>query len=699
MTLILGVSLGSLLILGFASWLQFRRIYRDQLFERLTSVRASKGYEVEAYVHDLRSHIETLSRDRMMIAAMVELNSAYRSLQNEAIPPEQSASLERYYDQTFLPKLSELSQSVQLYENYRPTTQAGEYLQYQYIANEARPAGERQELDVADDRSEYSQIHQEYQPILRNLIVEFGYRDLYLIDFNSGDIIYSVAKQPDFATNLDRGPHRRSSLATLVEAVRENPRQGFVEVVDFKPYAPAELMPVAFFAAPIYNGPHIVGILACQIDASQLTKILSSHKNWSQDGLGKTGQVYLVGEDSLMRSDARSLIEDPKTYREQLSQAGLSAATITLVEKLNTSVLLQPVETQAVSAAFEGNVDTQVVRDERNQAVFSAYAPLKLTGLNWAILAELDRSEALQPIDNLQLYMGLVSLIVILLVTGLAEVVANKAVKPVLTLLTQARQITETQAPTEIKLDREDELGRLAAIVDRLAKDLHQKAMQVAQSHQTKAEILHNFLPEDVASRRQRGETDISHIVQQVTILAAQIHGISELMHDRSFETVTALLNQLFDGLNQHAHPHGIEVHHTFNEDIIAVCGLSRTYLDRSKRVMGFAIEMLRTVESICQEYQVNLSLGIGIHTGPLVGAAIGTDRFHYKIWGETVRVALALREQAQPNQILVTSSTQESLKDQYAFRKVQATHPSAFSESLDETEIWEFAIAQPVMS
>ncbi|ESA32809.1 family 3 adenylate cyclase [Leptolyngbya sp. Heron Island J] len=96
MALIVGASLGSLLIGGTLSWLRFRQAFQRQVFDQLTSVRASKGTQIESYIKGFQDWLDLLSEDRTVISAMVEFNGAYRSLQNETISNEWIETIETY---------------------------------------------------------------------------------------------------------------------------------------------------------------------------------------------------------------------------------------------------------------------------------------------------------------------------------------------------------------------------------------------------------------------------------------------------------------------------------------------------------------------------------------------------------------------------------------------------------------------------
>jgi len=167
MTFVILLTFASLLIGGVLSWLQIRRAFQDQVFEHLTGIRAAKGKQLEAYLDKLQGHIATLSEGRMVVSAMVELGSAYRELQNQAVEEDWLISLERYYRDDFLPALAENVQSVQIVANYRPTSQAGQYLQYQYLVSNA--ATERADLTDAGDGSQYSAVHAQYHELFHRI--------------------------------------------------------------------------------------------------------------------------------------------------------------------------------------------------------------------------------------------------------------------------------------------------------------------------------------------------------------------------------------------------------------------------------------------------------------------------------------------------------------------------------------------------
>ena len=564
-------------------------------------------------------------------------------------------------------------------------TQAAQYLQYHYLANNSLITGEKKKLTDARDGSDYSKFHGEYHPIFRDIIEKFGYYDLFLIDFNTEEIVYSVEKETDFATSLQRGPYRRSNLAAVVEAVKDNPGKGFVQVADFKPYAPSYGAPAAFFAAPIYNGPHIVGILAVQFPVDRLNQILTENQNWY--GLGETGEVYLVGEDFLMRSVSRFLIQDPEGYQANLRDAGLSDRTIDLIKHLNTSILLQPVKTKAAQLAIAGVSGTTIVDDYRGIPVLSSHGRLKIEGLEWGILAEIDRSEAFEPLYALQTSLIILAAIIVLLVIWLSNLIAQNFVKPIQTLIDAASQVREGKQDIEVKLDREDEFGELGQAFNSMLHKMGIQTELLERKDQENKALLLNFLPDVVVARVKQGEAEIADAIPQVTVLFARIVGLTELSRYKSAKEVAAILNQVIKTFDEQAKQYGVERQNTMGANYVAVCGLSRAYLDHVDRTINFALGILETLQPINDEHQVDLGLRIGIHSGAIMAGIIGTQKFSYHLWGETVNVAANLDNKVLLglNSIVVTQPIRESLADQHMFVPYQSVE----IEDLGQLETW----------
>ena len=699
------VSLGSVGVISFFTWQRAKTILTQRIFEQLTSVRASKSAEIESYFQFMYAQMKTLAEDRMIIAAMVEFDRAFtnieqpvtpdededtdNSLENSdpgflaeedeekpeiavlEIPPAWKEALEKYYTEEFLPRLAQNIDGEPIVGIYKPTERAAQYLQYHYIANNPKPVGEKDELMQANDNSEYSKIHALYHPPLRNLIKEFGYYDLFLIDPDTGHIIYSVYKETDFATSLTDGPYANSNFAAVVDAVRKNPEPGAVQIVDFASYRPSYGAPAAFFATPIYDGSQQVGILAAQLPVDRINNVLTGNRNWQNEGLGETGEVYLVGSDHLMRSISRFLIEDRTGYLEALENLGISEETIKDIDRLDTSILLQTVKTEAVLAAFQGEQGTKIIDDYRGIPVLSSYKLVDIRGVNWVILAEMDLAEAYAPLYNLQQYILTISVVLVLVVTSIALVSANALVKPISLLIEDSRKIAEGDLQVgRLKSLAQDELSSLVDSFNDVIINLKEQKKLVEIKEQKNKKLLHRIVPESVADRLMIGDRKVTQATEQATVLVAEIEGLTLLSKQWIVEEYAEILHGLINGFNEAAEKLDVLPLIPVGELYIAVCGLAVPRLDHAKRVMDLSLEMLDGTQGFNHKYGCDLGVRVGIASGEMMAAAIDSKYLNYYIWGKTLLVAKNLIRYGSPGTIRVTEDVYDSLKDLYSFKE-----------------------------
>lgn len=324
--MLLAVSSCSIFVTAYLGYQSGQSNLTNWVFSQLTSLRASKAHQIESYFENIRNHTQTLSEDLMVVAAMQEFKAAYRQLEAFKVPAEFDKKITTYYRNEFLTRLAKTNDGSPVLESYTPKTPAARYLQYHYIAANPNPVGKKHLLDNPGDVSEYSRIAR-YHPIFRKIIEKFGYYDMFLIA-PEGTIVYTTFKETDFTTNFITGRERESNLAKLTAAVRQASMTDYVKIVDFESYRPSYGAPAAFIAAPIFNKSEFIGVLAFQLPVNEINNVMTGSRNWKSDGLGETGETYLVGQDYLMRSVSRFLVEDPKEYAETLRKIGDNIAVL-----------------------------------------------------------------------------------------------------------------------------------------------------------------------------------------------------------------------------------------------------------------------------------------------------------------------------------------------------------------------------------
>jgi class 3 adenylate cyclase len=668
-------SLISIIVIGFLDWSWARNQVKENTFNQLTSVRAAKGYQLESYFKTLQNQIETLCEDRRVVEAMEGFKDAYGQLQGQSIPQDWLQDLETYYQSDFFPPLAEVIAGTPSFSTYGPDSSAAQYLQYYYIAANPNPVGAKDALLQAEDSSAYSTLHAQYHPLFRDLAAQYGYQDFFLIDYETDQVVYSVAKQVDYGTSLSRGPYQESNLAKVVQQVRENPDRDAIQIADFEGYRPSYLAPAAFFAGPIYDKQKLVGILAAKISVDEINQVMTGGQDWKQDGLGNSGETYVVGSDRLMRSLSRFLIEDPEDYIEALRSTGTPSSTIDAIEHLQTSILLQKVDTDVAKAAISGAEGIETTADYRGVPVFVSYGPLHIPGLDWALLAQIDVGEAYTPVQVLTTYLFIATVALILIVTLVANVAAYGFVKPINLLMEVAQDHEIDDEEKEILMQSKDEFSAIASILIGMSEAIQEQETLVIQRNNTVEQLLGYLVPSRIAGQLKQDEANllenlktVTDEIQNVSIMVVTFVGLSHLAIGQPVETVAGQLNEMVDNLDAIGEKTDIERLNTVGDRYIAICGLTRPHLDHEKRIVDFALEALNLIPSFNTRHNTALGLHIGVHSGSIMSGVIGTQKLSYNLWGETLTTAIELSIQAADNTLLVTQEIYDRLQDLYQF-------------------------------
>ncbi|WP_423185955.1 methyl-accepting chemotaxis protein [Alishewanella sp. d11] len=233
---------------------------------------------------------------------------------------------------------------------------------------------------------------------------QLGFYDIFVINAN-GDVIYTVAKESDLNTNLNYGPYRDSGLGKLYQSIKSQPER--IAMADFSPYAPSNNDAAAFLGKRITLGNEAI-VVAVQLSIDKINTVMQI-----RSGMGRTGETYLVGTDKRMRSDS---FLDPTNRNIQASFKG--------------TVADNGVDTEVVNLALAGQSGVLRVIDYNNNPVLSAYAPVDVFGVRWALLAEIDIAEITAPAQRM-LYTGLlISAIALILAIVAAQLVCRIVLTP-----------------------------------------------------------------------------------------------------------------------------------------------------------------------------------------------------------------------------------------------------------------------------
>lgn len=182
--------------------------------------------------------------------------------------------------------------------------------------------------------------------------------------------------------------------------------------------------------------------------------------------------------------------------------------------------------------------------------------------------------------------------------------------------------------------------------------------------------LLLNILPSEIAHRLKQDTDAIADSFADVTVLFADIVGFTELSCCVSPVELVKLLNQIFSAFDQLAEKHGLEKIKTIGDAYMVVGGLPTPCADHAQAIAEMAIDMQQEIARFNAETGEDVSIRIGINTGPVVAGVIGIKKFIYDLWGDTVNTASRMESHGIPGYIQVTQATYERLQDNYLFQK-----------------------------
>lgn len=191
-------------------------------------------------------------------------------------------------------------------------------------------------------------------------------------------------------------------------------------------------------------------------------------------------------------------------------------------------------------------------------------------------------------------------------------------------------------------------------------------SLEVEQARSEK--LLLNILPAPIAERLKENDMRIADHYESVTVMFADLVGFTQLSKDMPPTQLVDLLSQIFLRFDQLAEKYKVEKIKTIGDAYMVVSGAPLVCTDHAERIMAMAIEMQMTLKELSEKMRLNLSMRIGINTGSVVAGVIGSSKFSYDLWGDTVNMASRMEETGVAGCIQVTQETRSLLQDIYPF-------------------------------
>ena len=459
--IIVTIAVLSDIILGVTTYNSARQTVQAQIDKSLMTIATAKSNQLHTYLNGIKEDLLAYSTSVQVHEAIRDFDAAWATVEGD--------------------KTAELQRA--------------------YIEENPNALGEKHKLDVAPGDTVYNAAHAKYHPAFRDFLERRGYYDIFLFN-KQGDVIYTVFKELDFATNLLNGKWAKTDLGAAFQTISQMKKPGEVAFFDFEPYAPSNNVPASFIATPVFdkNGEFVGGV-AFQMPIARINQISQDKTGLSEDGHG----IFYGLEDKLVRADYQVDAKESAILKEKMDQPEL--------EQFASS---GKVHTGEIN--FEGEIHSVALKT------------FEFEGAKWGILALEDYAYIMKPINDMKKQITFEIILFALGASLIGVFVARFITKPIVTLGGAMRLLADGKYETEVPaLDYKDEIGDMARNVEIFkqkgmeARDL--KAAQEKRDQEAAAEK--KAMMERMASDF---ESSVGGIIKSVTNNVTELRALADGM-------------------------------------------------------------------------------------------------------------------------------------------------------------------------
>ncbi len=195
----------------------------------------------------------------------------------------------------------------------------------------------------------------------------------------------------------------------------------------------------------------------------------------------------------------------------------------------------------------------------------------------------------------------------------------------------------------------------------------------VADLEQEKARsetLLLNILPQSIVTRMRNGEMTIADQIAEATILFCDVVGFTTLSQQLTADRTIDFLSRIFSAFDRLAAEAGVEKIKTIGDAYMAAAGVPEAQPDHVERIVALAPRMLDAVAGVAAATELELEARIGIHSGPIMAGVIGTHKFVYDVWGDTVNTASRMESHSLPGRIQISAATRAMVGERFKFER-----------------------------
>ena len=328
---------------------------------------------------------------------------------------------------------------------------------------------------------------------------------------------------------------------------------------------------------------------------------------------------------------------------------------------------------KAALAECATHVETDFVYDPGFKVnSVSAYVPLPRAGpgpcpgVIGVDILDTDMRAALDRAGSLAIK---VSVAVIALALVVSIIMGTMMTRSLIALSHAVKRFADKDFGARTRVASRDEIGQLGSSFNTMAETIQhhsdhlesmvrQRTKELEAEKQTSERLLLNVLPAPIAARLKTGEGVIVDRFEHVSVLFADIVGFTALSARTSPESLVVMLDDLFTRFDALADRHGLEKIKTIGDAYMVVAGVPEPRSDHAVAMARMGLDMQAVITEYAARAGVELTIRIGIHSGPVVAGVIGRNKFIYDLWGDTVNTASRMESHGLPNRVHVTEAT-----------------------------------------
>lgn len=462
----------------------FRSVTLNDTGNSLTLLSDTKSKYVEDYFAHISQRIKAFAVDRQTNEAFNQLTGAFNNIENDNyFTPSVNdfdrlnTTIEGFYKTEVMPVFDNESVNI---NTLLPADRKQRILQFLYLASNPKPFGLKGTHNKADDGSAYTYMHALYHPEIAKYAREAGISDILFVDYATGYVTYTLKKNLDFATNLFEGPYRNSNLGMAFKAAIAEHQAGKVTFTDATIYLPSFYSPQLFISTPVLSGTQLLGVVIFAINNTALNKVLS----YGADNNKETLKSIIIGNDLYFRNDDPGFLNNPERYVQRLKHQAQDVNVHQNAALYKTTALVQKVSAIDFAEAIKGKEGITRYVTETGEKVICSYKPLKISNLNWILLTQIDKKEALSNVRRFVLILSVITLVIAYILHFISGFVNNSITTRLGKLKEGITSLAEGERVNLGNIASGDEIGIISEEVTMLSNRLTESAAFIGELSQ-----------------------------------------------------------------------------------------------------------------------------------------------------------------------------------------------------------------------